>query len=109
MADRESGSEKYGVTLQPEDEETNEEEDGYDDEVQNWDDWNAEEADEEEGNGDFMMTCLFCDFTFNQADSLFDHCILDHHFDFSTMRRSLRLDFYSSFKLINYVRSQVSL
>ena len=86
------------------------EEEEDDDELQDWDDWQEEEdgdRDEEEDSGsDFV--CLFCDCTFGQANAVFDHCVSSHHFDFRGIRQALSLDFYSSFKLINYVRSQVN-
>lgn len=76
-----------------------------DEENGDWDDWNAEDG-EEESSSDLL--CLFCDTKFTSCDSLFDHCSSGHHFDFSRIKNTLSLDFYGSFKLINYVRSQVS-
>lgn len=77
-----------------------------DDELQDWDDWKAEEDDEEGSDEDFL--CLFCDSRYALSDALFDHCNSSHHFDFLRVKESLGLDFYGCFKLINYVRSQVS-
>ncbi|XP_004307081.1 PREDICTED: probable protein arginine N-methyltransferase 3 [Fragaria vesca subsp. vesca] len=79
------------------------------DELQDWDDWNADEADEQEESSDLdsELLCLFCDSKFTYCDELFDHCSATHHFDFRAIRNALGLSFYSSFKLINYVRSQV--
>lgn len=103
MADNKS-SVKYEETVRPEDEELVEQET----DEEEWDDWNEEE---EEGGNDSssIIKCLFCDYAFDHSRSLFDHCISIHHFDFPTIRRSLSLDFYSSFKLFNYIRSQVEI
>ncbi|KAK4285325.1 hypothetical protein QN277_002036 [Acacia crassicarpa] len=84
-------------------EEEEEEEDG-DGEPEGWDDWNGD--DDEGGSGsDFL--CLFCDSKYSSCDSLFEHCTKVHYFDFHRIRKALSLDFYGSFKLINYIRSQV--
>lgn len=72
---------------------------------QNWDDWNAD--DEEDSDSDLLL-CLFCESKFSSAESLFQHCSSTHSFDFHKFRRAFGLDFYDSFKLINYIRSQVS-
>ncbi|RID63897.1 hypothetical protein BRARA_E02860 [Brassica rapa] len=83
------------------DEEENFSEDG------DWGDWEAAEKDDDDGfESDFV--CLFCDSRFVSSDSLFDHCRLSHGFDFHGARKALKLDFYASFKLINYIRSQVA-
>ncbi|XXG41195.1 hypothetical protein AAC387_Pa01g1713 [Persea americana] len=71
--------------------------------IENWDDW---KTDEEDQDPDFL--CLFCNLRWNSIELLFDHCISDHSFDFQSIRKSLGLDFYGSFKLINYIRSQVA-
>lgn len=71
-----------------------------------WGDWRNDEDNEfEELESGFL--CLFCDSTFSSCDSLFEHCRLSHCFDFCAIRKQLTLDFYDSFKLINYIRSQV--
>lgn len=67
-----------------------------------WDDW--EEDDEES----MQCLCLFCNQHLNSADAVFKHCCKDHSFDFSSLRKSLALNFYGTFKLINYVRAQVA-
>lgn len=82
-------------------------EDDEEDELQDWDDWEAEEDGEGEDGSDSVFLCLFCDSRYGSSDQLFDHCSSSHHFDFVRVRRSLGLDFYGCFKLINYVRSQV--
>ncbi|XP_050385987.1 probable protein arginine N-methyltransferase 3 [Argentina anserina] len=83
------------------------EEDEQVEELQGWDDWNADEEEEESSNSDSELLCFFCDSKFTSCDQLFDHSSAAHHFDFHAIRKALRLSFYSSFKLINYVRSQV--
>uniref|UniRef100_A0A0D6R5I3 C2H2-type domain-containing protein n=1 Tax=Araucaria cunninghamii TaxID=56994 RepID=A0A0D6R5I3_ARACU len=70
-------------------------------EVDTWDDW----VDDDDSAKNL---CLFCNTPFPSADSVFQHCSKDHAFDFSALRKSLALDFYGSFKLINYIRSQVA-
>lgn len=72
-------------------------------EEQNWDDW-----EENDGDSDSEFICLFCDSNFSSCTSLFQHCASVHHFDFHVVRDSLNLDFYASFKLINYIRSKVT-
>ncbi|KAF8075682.1 hypothetical protein N665_1072s0012 [Sinapis alba] len=72
-----------------------------------WGDWEA--GVEEDGDGsvsDFL--CLFCDSHYVSCALLFEHCRLSHDFDFRGVTKELNLDFYASFKLINYVRSQVA-
>ncbi|KAE9584768.1 putative methyltransferase transcription factor C2H2 family [Lupinus albus] len=78
-----------------------EEEDEYEEE--GWDDWEGDE-----GESQSELVCLFCDSKFGSCDSLFVHCGSVHHFDFHGLRKSLCLNFYASFKLINYIRSQVA-
>lgn len=80
-----------------------EQEEGQDD----WDDWNADEEEGEEAF-DSNFLCLFCNSKYNHCDTLFNHCNSVHYFDFHSIRRALGLDFYGSFKIINYIRSQVS-
>ncbi|KAF9597858.1 hypothetical protein IFM89_021943 [Coptis chinensis] len=88
------------MLIENEDMEQTEEEE-MENQAEDWDDWGSEDADP-----DFL--CLFCDSKFNSVDSLFQHCSSNHSFDFQNIIKSLELDFYSSFKLINYVRSQVA-
>ncbi|OAP02168.1 PRMT3 [Arabidopsis thaliana] len=92
------------------------EEENYSDEG-DWGDWKADDngieggEEEEEDDGDDSESdflCLFCDSHFVSCDLLFEHCRLSHGFDFHGVRKELKLDFYSSFKLINYIRSQVA-
>ncbi|CAN6810320.1 unnamed protein product [Brassica oleracea] len=73
-----------------------------------WGDWEAgvEDGDGDGSESDFL--CLFCDSHFVSCALLFEHCRVSHAFDFHGVRKELKLDFYSSFKLINFVRSQVA-
>ncbi|KAE8038434.1 hypothetical protein FH972_010945 [Carpinus fangiana] len=85
------------------------EEESEDEELEGWDDWEAEKDDVEEGDSsDSDFLCFFCDSKYGSCDALFEHCSTSHRFDFRGIRTSLGLDFYGAFKLINYVRSQVA-
>ena len=83
-----------------EDDDDNDEEE---EEAEGWDDWEGDE-----GDSQLELLCLFCDSKYGSCDSLFQHCASTHYFDFHAIRKALSLDFYASFKLINYIRSQVS-
>ena len=80
----------------------NEEEEDQD---EDWGDWGADDV-EEESDSDIL--CLFCESNYSSCGALFEHCSSIHHFDFLSIRKTLNLDFYGSFKLINFVRSRVS-
>ncbi|XP_027342368.1 probable protein arginine N-methyltransferase 3 [Abrus precatorius] len=80
-----------------------EEEEDDDEEEQVWDDWEGDEGDPQ-----LEFLCLFCDSHYGSCGSLFDHCASLHHFDFHAIRKALNLDFYASFKIINFIRSQVA-
>ncbi|XP_015947041.1 probable protein arginine N-methyltransferase 3 [Arachis duranensis] len=86
-----------------EDEEEDYEEEEEEDGEEGWDDWEGDDGDPQS-----ELLCLFCDSRYASCDSLFAHCASIHHFDFHATRNALTLDFYSSFKLINYIRSQVA-
>ncbi|GLJ50966.1 hypothetical protein SUGI_1085400 [Cryptomeria japonica] len=73
-----------------------------DDAAGRWDDWDDEEEES------MQCLCLFCNQRLDSADAVFKHCCKDHAFDFSSLRKSLALNFYETFKLINYLRSQVA-
>ncbi|KAL9407158.1 hypothetical protein Peur_004130 [Populus x canadensis] len=79
----------------------------FDEENEDWDDW-GEDDDNDGGENDKPFMCLFLDSQFSSCSELFEHCRLAHKFDFDGIRKELGLDFYGSFKLINYVRSQVA-
>ncbi|KAF4388974.1 hypothetical protein F8388_026703 [Cannabis sativa] len=89
------------------DDEYEDQEEEEDDDLHGWDDWREDDQDQDETE-DSAFLCLFCDSTYTDTQALFHHCISTHHFDFQSIRKTLTLDFYASFKLINYVRSQVS-
>ncbi|KNA14359.1 hypothetical protein SOVF_107540 [Spinacia oleracea] len=72
-----------------------------------WNDWNADENDENDDD-DSEFKCLFCNFNFTSSDSMIQHCDSTHHFDFACLKKSLGLDFYGCFKLVNYVRAMVA-
>lgn len=79
----------------------------FEEENEDWDDW-GEDDDNDGGENDKPFMCLFLDSQFSSCSELFEHCRLAHKFDFDGIRKELGLDFYGSFKLINYVRSQVA-
>lgn len=70
--------------------------------------WEDDEDEDEDEESSSSFLCLFCETVYGSCASLFDHCSSAHHFDFDGIRKALGLDFYGSFKLVNYVRSQVS-
>ncbi|XP_058226018.1 probable protein arginine N-methyltransferase 3 [Rhododendron vialii] len=79
------------------------------DEEQEWGDWNTDDDDGEgDGLGSDLLLCLFCDLKYGSSEALFEHCNSTHRFDFGGIRKTLELDFYGCFKLINYIRSQVA-
>ncbi|KAK7243335.1 hypothetical protein RIF29_38128 [Crotalaria pallida] len=80
-----------------------ENEDDDEEEAQGWDDWEGDD-----GEPQLELVCLFCDSNYASSDSFFHHCASIHHFDFHALKKALSLDFYSSFKLINYIRTQVA-
>ncbi|KDP40554.1 hypothetical protein JCGZ_24553 [Jatropha curcas] len=98
MIEREAEEEEEEEEIEEEEEE--EEEDNGD-----WEDWKEDDG-EEDSNSKFM--CLFCDSNYSSCIELLEHCAATHKFDFQGIRKDLNLDFYSSFKLINYVRSEVA-
>lgn len=69
---------------------------------EDWEDWKTDEEYEAE-----EFICLFCDEKYKSIESVFKHCSSNHSFDFQSIKKTLSLNFYDSFKLINYVRSQV--
>lgn len=96
----EEEEEKAPYTVEQQEQDDDDEEEV---EEQVWDDW---EGDDGDSDSDFL--CLFCDSNHDSCTSLFQHCASIHHFDFHALRNSLQLDFYASFKLINYIRSKVT-
>jgi len=55
-----------------------------------------------------QVTCLFCEKKTEGCRPLFAHMIDTHTFDFEATRVSLGLDFYQTVKMINFIRTQVS-
>lgn len=53
------------------------------------------------------VKCLLCDLNFTFANLMLGHCKNAHEFDFLAIRQQHELDFYSTMKLINYVRTAV--
>lgn len=84
-------------------EENHEEEEEEEETEQDWGDWSEDDVGLESG-----FLCLFCDAEYSSCETLFEHCRLSHCFDFHSIKTELSLDFYGSFKLINYIRSQVA-
>ncbi|KAH7437356.1 hypothetical protein KP509_05G067400 [Ceratopteris richardii] len=76
-------------------------EDGGEGNEGQWEDWTADESQEE-------FICLFCPDRFGSTSQLFDHCSEQHAFDFSRIKDDLNLDFYGSIRFINFVRAQVA-
>ncbi|KAK9363998.1 S-adenosyl-L-methionine-dependent methyltransferase [Lipomyces starkeyi] len=70
-----------------------------DNELESASDWTADD--------ETRPVCLFCEITFDNADAVWEHCVVDHDFDFNKLTRGLGLDFFGKLKLINYVRAQV--
>lgn len=52
--------------------------------------------------------CLLCDDVSKSGPKMLDHCKTAHNFDFLAIRQQHNLDFYSTIKLINYIRLSVS-
>ncbi|KXT05267.1 hypothetical protein AC578_8348 [Pseudocercospora eumusae] len=53
------------------------------------------------------IKCLLCTETFPGAKVMIEHCKKAHDFDFLHIQTEHNLDFYSSMKLVNYIRSEV--
>ena len=51
--------------------------------------------------------CLICDEIFNEAGVMLNHCRSEHSFDFLEITRLQSLDFYSTIKLVNFIRLAV--
>ncbi|KAK4696738.1 hypothetical protein P7C71_g1240, partial [Lecanoromycetidae sp. Uapishka_2] len=52
------------------------------------------------------ITCLMCDIMFEGVESMLQHCKDIHELDFVQVHSDLRLDFLSTVKLVNYIRSK---
>ncbi|KAJ2543078.1 hypothetical protein EV175_006008 [Coemansia sp. RSA 1933] len=71
---------------------------GWGTQDERWDDWEDDEM-------DMPMKCLFCAQTSPSAPTLFKHAKQCHGFDFLKVRADLKLDFYQSMRLVNYIRT----
>lgn len=87
------------------DDDDDDEDEVVNDDTGGWGDWNDDDG--SDGCSQEYL-CLFCNRRFASSDAVFSHCTSDHAFDFPNIKRSLALDFYGSFKLINYLRSEVA-
>ncbi|SMQ45367.1 unnamed protein product [Zymoseptoria tritici ST99CH_3D7] len=65
--------------------------------------WNDVEDDSEP----VSIKCLLCDDVFADVKVTMEHCKAAHEFDFVDLQKAKKLDFYSSIKLVNYIRSEV--
>ncbi len=52
--------------------------------------------------------CLFCLCCHDNMDATLSHMTSDHGFDLCTLRTELCLNYYSSVRLVNYIRRKVS-
>ncbi|RPA80404.1 S-adenosyl-L-methionine-dependent methyltransferase [Ascobolus immersus RN42] len=53
-------------------------------------------------------SCLFCPESFPSPTETFVHLKEKHQFDLKQIRKDLKLDFYGTIKLINYIRREVA-
>lgn len=65
--------------------------------------WEDMEADTE----DLKIQCLLCADQFPSSQVMLEHCRAGHGFDFVNVVKQHRLDFYSTIKYINLIRSRV--
>ncbi|KAI5367243.1 Putative Zinc finger protein [Septoria linicola] len=65
--------------------------------------WNDVEDDTE----DVSIKCLFCEEVFGGAKGMNEHSTKVHEFDLAKVQGQHDLDFYSSMKLVNYLRAEV--
>ncbi|KAJ2940447.1 hypothetical protein O0L34_g130 [Tuta absoluta] len=75
------------------------ENDSNEDSDPEWSEWTEE-------NGP-LITCLLCDHTEMEYDSILDHMIHQHEFSFTKVTAGL--DFYHKVKVVNFIRRQVHL
>eukprot|EP01112_Ceratiomyxa_fruticulosa_P019796 TRINITY_DN6568_c0_g1_i2.p1 TRINITY_DN6568_c0_g1~~TRINITY_DN6568_c0_g1_i2.p1 ORF type:complete len:590 (-),score=126.34 TRINITY_DN6568_c0_g1_i2:79-1731(-) len=67
---------------------------------ESWEDW-GEEGDSVQNK----TLCLFCNEVCPSTDLALEHCKSAHNFDLELQRKVWSLDFYSTIKLINYIRT----
>ncbi|KAK4627282.1 Ribosomal protein arginine N-methyltransferase rmt3 [Fulvia fulva] len=53
------------------------------------------------------IKCLLCDEKFPTAQAMSEHCAKTHDFDLVSVQRQHKLDFYTTIKFVNYIRSEV--
>ncbi|KXN70544.1 S-adenosyl-L-methionine-dependent methyltransferase [Conidiobolus coronatus NRRL 28638] len=70
--------------------------------MENFSDWNDSENEYSKD-----MKCLFCTEQYDSSSDLFLHCRQTHKFDFIELKLKLKLDFYHSVRLLNYIRKKV--
>ncbi|KAF2216105.1 hypothetical protein CERZMDRAFT_94484 [Cercospora zeae-maydis SCOH1-5] len=63
--------------------------------------------DVEDDTEDVSIKCLFCDEVFSGASAMNEHSAKTHEFDLAKVQAQHDLDFYSSMKLVNWLRAQV--
>ncbi|KAI5789736.1 S-adenosyl-L-methionine-dependent methyltransferase [Peziza echinospora] len=68
-----------------------------------WEDTERGAAEEEE----VEAQCLLCETVFGSTEKVLGHTVAEHGFDLRGYRRKFELDFYSTIKLINYIRSRI--
>ncbi|NP_001090360.1 protein arginine methyltransferase 3 S homeolog [Xenopus laevis] len=61
---------------------------------------------DEEGNTEAHVHCLFCERLFHSAEETFAHCKSHHRFNIGFVVRKHGLDFYGYIKFINFVRAK---
>ncbi|EME46081.1 hypothetical protein DOTSEDRAFT_125718 [Dothistroma septosporum NZE10] len=67
------------------------------------DGWEDAEDDTEE----LSIKCLLCHDKFPTAQTMAEHCSKSHDFDLVSIQRQHKLDFYTTIKLVNYIRAEV--
>lgn len=67
--------------------------------------WDDVEADDDVEH--LNVQCLLCDSTLSNATLMLTHCHEAHNFNFLAVRKQHDLDFYSTIKLVNYIRQSV--
>ncbi|GAB1739670.1 hypothetical protein NU219Hw_g4614t1 [Hortaea werneckii] len=64
--------------------------------------------DVEEENEELQVKSLLDEQVFPSVRAMVEHCKAQHGFDLDSIRKTNVLDFYSTLRLINYIRSQVA-
>ena len=75
-----------------------------------WEEWQEGAPEEEEDDINEEATrCLLCTQVLPSPQAALQHCANTHSFDFLKLRADARLDFYDTLRLINFIRSKLSL